>query len=156
MYAYSLRDKTHAAHTMQDNVSSEEKQRRLTEIIDNFRRNVQMKNEKEELGKLSLVLVEGPSTKSTAEMPSLTGRTDGNKRVVFPVATSRGLGSVEPGDYVIVEVKEIKGTTLRSELRGRSSIASFERDKAELLREDKDGMRTIHPTQQRESLQTAQ
>lgn len=36
MFAYSLRDKTHASHTMEDNVPPEIKQRRLQEIIDAY------------------------------------------------------------------------------------------------------------------------
>lgn len=87
MFAYSLREKTHAARTMTDDVPEEIKQRRLREIIDRFHTHIIAKNRVEEYGKLHLVLVEGHSTKSTDENPYFTGRTDGNKRVIFP-ATS--------------------------------------------------------------------
>lgn len=86
MYAYSLRDRTHAAHTMQDNVPADVKQRRLQEIIDTYRETLIEKNRVEEFGRLNLVLVEGPSTKSTQENPVFTGRTEGNKRILFPAS----------------------------------------------------------------------
>lgn len=84
MYAYSLRDRTHAAHTMTDNVPEEVKKRRLQEIIDVYRDTLIRKNAEEEAGRLSLVLVEGPATRSSPEQPVYTGRTEGNKRVLFP------------------------------------------------------------------------
>jgi MiaB/RimO family radical SAM methylthiotransferase len=84
MYAYSLRDRTHAAHTMSDNVPEEVKKRRLQEIIDTYRDALIQKNFEEEDGQLRLVLVEGPANRSSPERPVYTGRTEGNKRVLFP------------------------------------------------------------------------
>jgi hypothetical protein len=48
------------------------------------------KNRKQELGRLRLVLIEGYATKSSslADQPIMTGRTDGNKRVLFPAITN--------------------------------------------------------------------
>eukprot|EP00598_Pedospumella_elongata_P000951 CAMPEP_0184975820 /NCGR_PEP_ID=MMETSP1098-20130426/6929_1 /TAXON_ID=89044 /ORGANISM="Spumella elongata, Strain CCAP 955/1" /LENGTH=610 /DNA_ID=CAMNT_0027498595 /DNA_START=31 /DNA_END=1863 /DNA_ORIENTATION=+ len=86
MYAYSLRDRTHAAHTMSDNVPPEVKSRRLQEIIDTYRETLIEKNSVEEFGRLNLVLVEGLATKSTKENPIFTGRTEGNKRILFPAS----------------------------------------------------------------------
>jgi len=85
MFAYSLRDKTHAAHSelMRDSVDEATKQRRLKEIIEMFRSRLREKNQLQESGALRLVLLEGPSTRSGSV---LTGRTDGNKRVLFPAA----------------------------------------------------------------------
>jgi len=87
MYAYSLRDRTHAAHNLEDNVPADVKKRRLQEIIDTYRQVLLEKNLREEADQFRLVLVEGPSSKSTPELPMLTGRTEGNKRVVFPAPT---------------------------------------------------------------------
>ena len=87
MFAYSSRDKTHAARTMEDDVTAETKGRRLKEIIEVFRRRAIEKNRELETGAVHLVLVEGLSTKATAERPTFTGRTDGNQRVVFDVPT---------------------------------------------------------------------
>ena len=139
MYAYSLREKTHAAHAMEDDVSEEVKQRRLREIIETFRRSVQRRNERIELGVERLVLVEGPSTKSSAEKPSLTGRTDENKRCVFdaiPLQDTEGKFSVpKEGDYVVVKIREVKGTTLHSNLVRYSSIHEYYSDLKHTLRE---------------------
>lgn len=145
MFAYSLREKTHAHRTMQDNVPEEIKQRRLREIIDVFHRNVQAKNAEREVGRLRLVLVEGASKRSQPGNLRWHGRTDQNKRLVFavpgdmqcwtdhdlfvgkdlvdsvPSPTSRLL----PGDYVAVEVTEAKGHTLRGRLLWKTSLASF-------------------------------
>lgn len=86
MYTYSLRDRTHAAHNMVDNVPEDVKKRRLQEIIDTYRSSLLLKNTLEETGQLRLVLVEGHSTKSTPQRSLFTGRTEGNKRVVFPAS----------------------------------------------------------------------
>ena len=63
MFAYSLRDKTHASHKMEDNVPEKEKLRRLAEVIEIYKNRLREKNMKEEYGQLRLVLVEGYSTK---------------------------------------------------------------------------------------------
>jgi hypothetical protein len=83
MFAYSMRERTHAHRTMVDDVPHDVKNRRLNEVIGNFRRNVQIRNETAEVGRLRLVLVEGEAKRSTAENRQLSGRTDQNKRVVF-------------------------------------------------------------------------
>jgi hypothetical protein len=72
---------------MKDDVPEETKLRRLQEVIDVFRAGVQAKNRATEWGKLRLVLIEGHSTRSSPSLPMLTGRTDGNKRVIFPAPT---------------------------------------------------------------------
>ena len=85
MFCYSLRDRTHAAHNMSDDVPEEVKLQRLQQVIETFRSRQMRRNVREELGKLRLVLVEGPAKKSAPDRVMLTGRTDGNKRVVFPL-----------------------------------------------------------------------
>ncbi|KAL7489790.1 hypothetical protein ACHAW6_015632, partial [Cyclotella cf. meneghiniana] len=70
--------------TMRDDVSPEVKNRRLNEVISVFRREVQTRNNEMEVGKLRLVLVEGEAKKSTPEEKMWSGRTDQNKRCVFP------------------------------------------------------------------------
>mmetsp|Transcript_34729 Transcript_34729/g.83929 ORF Transcript_34729/g.83929 Transcript_34729/m.83929 type:complete len:794 (+) Transcript_34729:67-2448(+) len=83
MFAYSMRGKTHAQRTMADDIPADIKNRRLNEVIDCFRRNVQCRNDEFEIGNLRLVLVEGEAKRSTAESRMWSGRTDQNKRVVF-------------------------------------------------------------------------
>jgi tRNA A37 methylthiotransferase MiaB len=85
MFAYSMRGKTHANRTMEDDVPEDIKLRRLQEIISMFRTNVQRRNDELEVGKLRLVLVEGESRKSKEGARSWGGRTDQNKRVIFPI-----------------------------------------------------------------------
>lgn len=83
MFAYSMREKTHAHRTMIDDVLPHVKARRLNEIITAFRTTVQCHNEQVELGQLRLVLIEGMAKRSTIENKMFSGRTDQNKRVVF-------------------------------------------------------------------------
>jgi len=83
MFAYSMREKTHAHRTMIDDIPPDVKNRRLNEIISCFRHSVQLHNEEVEMGKLRLVLIEGEAKSSTAENRMWSGRTDQNKRVVF-------------------------------------------------------------------------
>jgi tRNA A37 methylthiotransferase MiaB len=78
MFAYSMRERTHAQYNLQDDVLEPVKQRRLSEIISVFRRRCGERNAAE-VGAEHLVLVEGPSKRSTAAAPTLTGRTDCNK-----------------------------------------------------------------------------
>lgn len=94
LFAYSMREKTHANRTMDDNVPAQIKQRRLQELIDTFRQTVHAKNQRDEVGKFRLVLVEGPTKKylqqkhrpdSCDVVPMWHGRTDQNKRILFSV-----------------------------------------------------------------------
>ena len=78
MFAYSLRERTHAAHNFEDDVPEPVKQRRLAEIIATFRKGVAARNALE-VGREHLVLVEGHSKRSTPDNITLTGRTDTNK-----------------------------------------------------------------------------
>jgi MiaB/RimO family radical SAM methylthiotransferase len=127
MFAYSLREKTHAARRFEDNVPDDVKGRRLQEIIDTFRTTVQLKNEQEDLHKLHCVLIEGEAKKPLpGTLVSLNGRTDTNKRVIFPnipipghmpgfegVGRGDDVKKMATGEYVVVEITEVKGHTLR-------------------------------------------
>ena len=78
LYAYSLRDKTHAYHNLQDNVPEDVKKRRLIDIIDTFKKNQFIKN-KMEIGSYQLVLVDGKGKKEG----QILGRADSNKQCIF-------------------------------------------------------------------------
>eukprot|EP01082_Thalassiosira_pseudonana_P012755 g11421.t1 g11421 contig5:802702-805032(-) len=93
MFAYSMRGKTHAHRSMEDDVLPEVKQRRLNEVITVFRIEVQRRNDEVEVGKLRLVLVEGEAKRSTPGNRAWSGRTDQNKRVVFPDVGYGGRGA---------------------------------------------------------------
>lgn len=133
MFAYSMRERTHAAYNLSDDVPEPEKQRRLSEIIATFRRRAAERNAAE-VGREHLVLVEGHSKRSSPLNPTLTGRTDSNKRCVFPAAEALADADdptaprvpLRPGDYAVVRVAEAKAQTLICEPIGRSGIAAFE------------------------------
>ena len=157
MFAYSMRGKTHAHRTMEDDVPADVKNRRLNEVINTFRREVQLRNNEVEVGRLRLVLVEGESKRSTPENKTFSGRTDQNKRVVFPAGSfateeevlkhlqSSGSGldidgqsllamktkvELSRGDYALVQVEDARGHTLKGTALWRSSIVGFEQLKS--------------------------
>ncbi|KAG6622376.1 CDK5 regulatory subunit-associated protein 1 [Phytophthora cinnamomi] len=147
MFAYSVRARTHAAHRMEDDVPQEHKLRRLREVIDTFSEVVTRKNHVEDSDRLHIVLVQGPSRRSTDEDPKLTGLTDTSKRCVFPNQAMPGslraftkeagelaseflpLPSVSsesvhaaPGDYVLVRVREAGRHTLHATPVARTTL----------------------------------
>ena len=79
MFAYSLREKTHAHRSLHDDVPEAVKARRLREVIATFDAGARAANALD-VGSTQLVLVDGLSRKSDEEW---VGRTDGNKRVVL-------------------------------------------------------------------------
>jgi MiaB/RimO family radical SAM methylthiotransferase len=86
LFAYSMREKTYAHRRLQDNVPPEVKKARLQELIDTYRTTVHAKNERVEIGKLRLVLIEGASKRNMQEgQVTWSGRTDQNKRILFNV-----------------------------------------------------------------------
>jgi MiaB/RimO family radical SAM methylthiotransferase len=144
MFAYSMRGKTHAHRKLQDDVMEEVKQKRLQEVINTFRSQVQTRNETVEVGRLRLVLVEGESKKSRPETPAWSGRTDQNKRIVFPTMDMACFDDgmvpsllqggrvndfphvpVTKGDYVVVQVTESRGHTLRGKVLWRTTLSKF-------------------------------
>lgn len=103
---------------------AEVKRRRLEELISVFREEATRANEAM-VGRSQLVLVEGPSKRSAAE---LCGRNDGNIRVVFPdteMEDGTGSGAVvraQPGDYVLVKVTAASSQTLKGVLLRRTTL----------------------------------
>ena len=129
MFAYSRRDKTHAARHLEDDVPPETKQRRLEEVIATFRTGA-AKRAAADVGRVHCVLVEGPSKRSTAD---LCGRTDHGKMVVFPDvdvpatwADDRGPRvRLKPGDYVAVRVEKATAASLTGAALARTSLREF-------------------------------
>lgn len=103
MFAYSERPGTPAAKKYVDDISAEVKQRRLAEIIDLQLRLSQERNNRE-IGTVHKVLVEGFSKRSD---DFLQGRTDNNKKVVFPKE------NYSKGDYVMVTITSCSTATLK-------------------------------------------
>lgn len=105
MFSYSERPGTPAAKKLKDDVPEEVKQRRLNEIIE-LQSRLSLERNKEEIGKISKVLVEGTSKKSKNEYK---GRNTQNTTVVFPK------GDFKIGDYVNVLIKDCSQGTLFGE-----------------------------------------
>ncbi|XP_073164872.1 mitochondrial tRNA methylthiotransferase CDK5RAP1 isoform X2 [Lepidochelys kempii] len=124
LFAYSMRQKTRAYHRLQDDVPAEVKRRRLEELISVFREEATRANGAM-VGRSQLVLVEGPSKRSAAQ---LCGRNDGNIRVVFPdTEMEDGTGSgalvrAQPGDYVLVKITSASSQTLKGVLLRRTTL----------------------------------
>ncbi len=106
MYKYSERPKTLAERRYEDNVPEEVKGSRLTEVINIQRDNSHIKN-KQQIGKIHKVLVEGTSKRSDDFM---SGRNDHNTRVIFPK------GDFGVCDYVMVKLTDCTTATLLGEV----------------------------------------
>jgi tRNA-2-methylthio-N6-dimethylallyladenosine synthase len=105
MFKYSERPNTLAQKKLNDDVSEEDKSRRLAEIVA-LQRDHSFEANKNYVGSIYEVLVEKVSKKSENE---LAGRTSQNTVVVFPK------GNYKIGDYVHVKVNDCTGGTLIGE-----------------------------------------
>ena len=103
MFKYSERPGTHAQKHLPDNISEEEKVRRLNEIIA-LQTELSLKCNQREIGKVVEVLVEGYSKRSKEDM---YGRTSQYKTVVFP-REGRHIG-----EFVKVQILEATAATLK-------------------------------------------
>ena len=106
MFKYSERPRTLAERKFEDDISDEEKGRRLQEVIS--RQMIHGKERTEAmLGKVYRVLVEGTSKKRDDQY---FGRNTLNTVMVFPK------GNLQPGDYVNVLAKACTAVTLIGEV----------------------------------------
>lgn len=102
MFAYSERPGTLAQRNYPDDVSAQEKNRRLQEIID-LQNRKSLEKYRAQIGKTVEVLVEGPSKRDPS---MLCGRASNNMMCVFP-AQGRSVKS-----YVTVKVVDATSATL--------------------------------------------
>ena len=109
MFKYSERPGTYAHKHLPDNISEEEKVRRLNEIIA-LQTQLSLESNQREIGKEVEVLVEGFSKRSKEDM---YGRTSQYKTVVFPRTDQK------VGDIVKVRVLEASAATLKGEICGK-------------------------------------
>jgi len=100
-FKYSPRENT-KAWSMEDDVTEEEKGRRVYELTE-MQRGISLAINEDLVGSSATILVEGPSRKSTDYD---TGRTDTNKTVVF------AHGNARPGDYIDVVITRANSATL--------------------------------------------
>jgi len=108
MFKYSERPNTRAARHFKDDVPEEVKTTRLSEIIA-LQNRLSASCKKEDIGKIHEVLVEGVAKKNISG-PTMTGRTSGNKVVVFEAS------GVKPCDYVMVKIERATSATLIGKL----------------------------------------
>ncbi len=102
MFKYSMRPNTYAHKYLKDDVSEEEKTRRLEEII-KLQGELSLESYRRDVGHRFEVLVEGTSKRNKAQ---LFGRNSQNKVIVFD-----GEGHSK-GEYLTVEVTDCTSATL--------------------------------------------
>lgn len=131
MFAYSMREKTHANRNYTDDVPEEVKQRRLTELIEAFRETTGQFYDSQ-IGSVQLVLVEGPNKR--APETELMGKSDRGHRVLFvkePVPQrdcdepSNGKRNPAVGDFVEVRVSKSTRASLYGEALAITKLSSF-------------------------------
>ncbi len=105
MFKYSPREGT-LAYKLGDDISEEVKAGRLSEII-SLQQRISYEVNQTTIGKVVEVMIDGTSKKSDLQ---LSGRTDTNKTVVFPV------GSYKSGDVVKVKIDRATSATLFGEV----------------------------------------
>ncbi|CAB80305.1 putative protein [Arabidopsis thaliana] len=132
MFAYSMREKTHAHRNYTDDVPEEVKQRRLTELIDAFRETTGPCYDSQ-VGSTQLVLVEGPNKR--APETELIGKTDKGHRVSFvtkPLFDKACLLDGDDlkrnpgiGDFVEVQIEKSTRASLFGEALAISKMSLF-------------------------------
>ncbi|KFK30266.1 hypothetical protein AALP_AA7G238800 [Arabis alpina] len=131
MFAYSMREKTHAHRNYTDDVPEEVKQRRLVELIDAFRETTGPCYDSQ-VGSIQLVLVEGPNKR--APETELMGKSDKGHRVLFvrkPLFDKECLldndlkRNPEIGDFVEVRIEKSSRASLFGEALVISKMSLF-------------------------------
>ena len=118
MFQYSERPGTLAARNYPDDITPQEKTRRLNEIIA-LQNELSLESNKRDVGKTFKVLIEGTSRRNDEE---LCGRTTTNKMCVFPALLvtennpADGHKFFNVGDYTTVKVLSCTSATLICEL----------------------------------------
>lgn len=129
MFAYSMREKTHAHRNYTDDVPEDVKQRRLTEMIETFRESTGQRYDSQ-IDTIQLVLVEGPNRR--APETELTGKSDKGHRVSFkmmplPDRDSQDVIERTPkvGDFVEVRISRSTRASLFGEALAITKLSSF-------------------------------
>jgi tRNA-2-methylthio-N6-dimethylallyladenosine synthase len=112
MFMYSERPDTYAARKYTDNVPEYVKKQRLQDIIQ-LQSGISLESNQAEIGTEHVVLVEGESRRSDAQM---SGRTDTNKMTVFD------RHDFAKGDYVRVKITDCTSATLIAEPLGKLDL----------------------------------
>ncbi|CAI9110855.1 OLC1v1010945C1 [Oldenlandia corymbosa var. corymbosa] len=128
MFAYSMREKTHAHRTYVDDVPEDVKQRRLAELIEAFRESTGQCFDSQ-VGTVQLVLVEGPNKR--APDTELIGKSDRGHRVSFrnlplpDMVDNAGKRNPKVGDFVEVRITKSSRASLSGEALAITKLSSF-------------------------------
>lgn len=117
LFAYSMREKTTAHRRYIDDVPSNIKSERLTRMVQAYRHNAQMLNEKL-IGTTQLILIENVSKRSSDE---IYGRCDGNIKVIIPNSDRR----FSIGDYVAVDITSANSQVLKGMPLEKITLSEF-------------------------------
>lgn len=120
IFAYSMRDKTHAYHKLKDDVPQEVKIRRLMEVNRAFRAKSEQQN-RQLIGTKQLLLLEGESKRSTEH---LYGRNEANQKVIVPKKFNNNL-EYSIGDFLVANITGCTSMTLYADPIEKSSITKF-------------------------------
>ncbi|CAJ0600503.1 unnamed protein product [Cylicocyclus nassatus] len=118
VFPYSMREKTRAHYRLVDDVPEDVKRRRHEELASAFRQE-SLAIHQSLLGTEQLVLVEGTSKRS---LTALQGRADNGIKVIF-----ENTATYEPGDYVVVRIKNCSSQTLQGEALRKTTLNDFHR-----------------------------
>jgi len=116
LFPYSMRAKTTAYRKFTDDVPNDIKLERLHRMVETFRENAQILNEKF-IGTKQLILIEDTSKRSEKEV---YGRCDGNIKVIIPSSEKYTVG-----DYVAVEIKSASSQVLKGYPIEKISLQDF-------------------------------
>lgn len=105
IFKYSERPNTLASKRFPDDVTEEEKTKRIVELID-LQRAISLEKNQAEIGQIQEILIDQTTTKKSDD--NIQGRNDGNKIVILPK------GNYKIGD--IIQAKIVSATT--NALRG--------------------------------------
>ena len=129
MFAYSMREKTHAHRNYTDDVPDSIKQRRLTELIEAFRESTGQCYDSQ-VGTVQLVLVEGNNRRNPEK--ELIGKSDRGHRVSFlnvPIPNiaegNREQKIPQVGEYVEVRIVKSTRASLFGEALARTTLSAF-------------------------------
>ncbi|KAI8871094.1 hypothetical protein GQ42DRAFT_162239 [Ramicandelaber brevisporus] len=120
MFAYSMREKTHAHRKLKDDVPEDVKQSRLREVIDTFHKVAKQKNARL-IGSEQVVLIEGWSDRKQAHH----GRTDGGLKMFITTDGSNKDMVIEKGMYIVAKVDSTTSSSLRGNAIRETSLTAL-------------------------------
>lgn len=116
LFPYSMRSKTTAYRKFTDDIPNDIKLERLHRMVETFRENAQILNEKL-IGTKQLILIEDTSKRSDKEV---YGRCDANIKVIIPSSEKYTIG-----DYVAVEISSASSQVLKGHALDKISLKDF-------------------------------